>query len=64
MAVVVWHLQSIIKAHFTNERLADPVDEGLWFLSSLRAAAAYLQFHHITLGVLRNRMEEKTKNST
>lgn len=45
-------LQSLIKAHFTHQRLADPVDEGLWFLCSLRAAAARLQFHHFSLSVL------------
>lgn len=59
MTVVVCDLQSFIKAHFTHERLADPVDEGLWFLCSLRTAAAYLQFHHFTLSVLRNRVEQK-----
>lgn len=52
----LWHfscyLQSFIKAHFTHQRLADPVDEGLWFLCSLRAAASRLQFHHFSLSVL------------
>lgn len=52
----LWHficdLQCFIKAHFTHQRLADPVDEGLWFLCSLRATAAHLQFHHFSLSVL------------
>lgn len=45
--------QSFIKAHFTHQWLADPVDEGLWFLCCLRTAAAHLQFHNFTLSILR-----------
>lgn len=51
------NLQSFIKAHFAHEWLADPVDEGLWFLCGLRAAAGHLQFHHFTLSILRNKAE-------
>lgn len=48
-------LQPFIKAHFTLQWLADPVDEGLWFLCGLRTAAVHLQFHHFTLSVLRHK---------
>lgn len=47
-------LQSFIKAHFTLKWLADPVDEGIWFLCGLSTAAVYLQFHHFTLIILGN----------
>ena len=59
MTVVVCDLQSFVETHFTHQRLADPVDEGLRFLSSVRTAAAHLQFNHFTLSVLRNRVGGK-----
>lgn len=50
-------LQSFVKAHFAHQWLADPVDEGLWFLRSLRTATVHLQLHHFALSILRNKVE-------
>lgn len=47
------NLQPFIKTHFTHHWLANPVDEGLWFLCGVGAAAAHLQLHHLTLSILR-----------
>lgn len=62
-------LQSFIKAHFTHQRLADPVDEGLWFFCNLRTAAVHLQFHNLPLSILTNNSKkwaekQKEKNSS
>lgn len=58
------NLQSFIKAHFTRQWLADPVDEGFGLFCSVRTAAAHQQFHHFSLSILKNNIKQLAKNPT
>lgn len=58
------HLQLLIKAHFTCQGLADPVDEGFGFLSRVWAGACDLKLHHFTTVILSAKQNIESSSNT
>lgn len=56
----VTHLQTLIKAHFACQGLADPVDEGFGFVGIVCAGARHLQLHNFTTVILSTKQIIKT----
>lgn len=64
MCVRATHLQPLIKAHFTCQGLADPVDEGFGFLSRVWAGARDLKLHHFTTVILSAKQNIESSSNT